>query len=50
MASLEQRNHARAYLTKAEEYFASAEANLAAEARRAGSLVDLAVEIVRLGI
>lgn len=31
MASLEQRNHARSFLRKAEEYLASAEANLEAE-------------------
>lgn len=31
MATLEQRNHARSYLKKAEEYLASAEANLSAE-------------------
>ncbi|MBC7763126.1 MAG: hypothetical protein H7201_15300 [Candidatus Saccharibacteria bacterium] len=31
MATAEQRNHARSYLTKAEEYAASAAANLAAE-------------------
>lgn len=31
MATLEQRNHARSFLKKAEEYLASAEANLAAE-------------------
>jgi len=31
MASLEQRTHARSFLRKAEEYLASAEANLAAE-------------------
>jgi hypothetical protein len=30
MATAEQRNHAKSYLKKAEEYFASAEANLAA--------------------
>jgi HEPN domain-containing protein len=33
MATAEQRNHARAFLTKAEEYLASAEDNLAAERR-----------------
>jgi hypothetical protein len=31
MATAEQRNHARSFLKKAEEYLASAEANLAAE-------------------
>ena len=31
MATLEHRNHARSFLRKAEEYLASAEANLAAE-------------------
>lgn len=31
MATAEQRNHARSYLKKAEEYLASAEANLAAK-------------------
>ncbi len=31
MATLEQRNHARSFLRKAEEYVASAEANLTAE-------------------
>lgn len=31
MATREQRNHARSYLRKAEEYLASAEANLVAE-------------------
>lgn len=30
MATLEQRNHARSFLKKAEEYLASAEANLVA--------------------
>ena len=73
MVAAEHRNHARAFLTKAEEYLASAEDSLAAKRyisaksvveygtalvtaakaepliRRARSLVELAVEIIRLG-
>ena len=45
MATLEQRNHARSYLKKAEEYLASAEANL-----QAGRYTVAAGDAIHAGI